>query len=336
MSGSTRLPTFTPDVSGEYATARSAAVLFDRSDAGKISVTGSEAVVFLHNLCTNHIKALAAWHGCEAFFCAATAKVIGHGYIWREADAGKQQRLWVDLPSGLVDKMLKHLDRYLISEDVELLDRSAELAQFHLAGPRAGEILQAMGLQQGESAPLSWSSHGAIVVRHIDRLGLPGCDLLCPAEQAGQLAQRLVEAGARPSCPEVYETLRVEAAMPLYGSDIDETTFAPEVGRTEAISYNKGCYLGQEPIVMARDRGVVQRGLVTLVLGETPAPMGSKVWQAEREVGRTLSSLHSPQLGRAIALAYVRRNVLAPGTRLEVALPQGRVPAEVARLPLGQ
>jgi folate-binding protein YgfZ len=127
--------------------------------------------------------------------------------------------------------------------------------------------------------------------------------------------------------------LRVEAGAPLYGVDVDETTFAPEVGRTpQAISYAKGCYLGQEPIVMARDRGQVNRTLLGLLLPGGPVPRGSLLFREGKEVGRVTSSVLSPTRG-GIALAYVRRGHQQPGTALEVEAGGQRHRAEVAALP---
>src|SRR5207302_10856103 len=124
-----------------------------------------------------------------------------------------------------------------------------------------------------------------------------------------------VRAGAGPAGLDTHHILRVEAGTPLYGADVDENTFAPEVGRTrEAICYTKGCYLGQEPVVMARDRGQVNRTLLGLKLPGGAVPPGSPLYRDGKEVGRVTSSARSPRLGTAIALAYVRRGHQEPGT----------------------
>lgn len=134
---------------------------------------------------------------------------------------------------------------------------------------------------------------------------------------------------------ETLDILRVEAGMPLYGKDMDETTFVAEVGRTrEAISYSKGCYLGQEPIVMARDRGVVQRTLLGLKLDEV-VPSGSLLYRDGKEVGRTASCVRSPRFG-PIALAYLKRGSQKPGTVVEVEINGQRRPATVAALPFSE
>src|SRR5262249_2121769 len=119
----------------------------------------------------------------------------------------------------------------------------------------------------------------------------------------------------------------VEAGTPLYGADVTENNLAPEVGRTaQAISYTKGCYLGQEPIVRLRDLGHANRELTGLRIdGPEPAPAGAKLWREGKEVGQVTSSVYSPALGTAIALAYVRRGSTEPGTAVEVESGGGRL-----------
>jgi folate-binding protein YgfZ len=171
-------------------------------------------------------------------------------------------------------------------------------------------------------------------LRQVDALGVRGYDLVLPREKAAESWRRLTQAGARPAGRDTFETLRVEAGTPAQGPDVDETTFAPEVGRTaQAICYTKGCYLGQEPIVMARDRGQVNRTLLGVKLPGGPVPHGSLLYREGKEVGRVTSSVVSPRLGTAVGLAYVRRGHQEPGTVLEVDAAGTRHPAEVTALP---
>jgi folate-binding protein YgfZ len=331
------------DPAGEYQEARSGAVLFDRSFQGKLEAAGTEAAAFLHNLCTNDIRNLAPGTGCEAFFCTATAKVVAYGLVFRAPPHGKRDSFWLDLADAqLADKLLKHLGHFLISEDVVLTDHSAEFCQLSLAGPQSAAVL---GRASGTVPDLRPLQHHLVSVagaecflRRHDLLGVPGYDLRCPRDRAAAVWQALREAKARLAGTEAFETLRVEAGSPRYGVDVDDSTFAPEVGRTaSAISYNKGCYLGQEPVVMARDRGQVNRTLLGLRLtGEGPVPHNSKLYREGKEVGRVTSGVYSPLVGAAIALAYVRRGSQAPGTSVEVEADGQRRPAQVAGLPFGE
>src|SRR5206468_3963391 len=148
----------------------------------------------------------------------------------------------------------------------------------------------------------------------------------------------LVQAGAVPAGRQTFEVLRVEAGTPAQGLDIDENTFAPEAGRTaQAICYTKGCYLGQEPIVMARDRGHINRTLLGLKTNAAaPLVQGSRVWREGQEVGQITSSVRSPRLG-VIALAYLKRGSQEPGLAVDVETAPGRrEAATVTALPFSQ
>jgi folate-binding protein YgfZ len=209
------------------------------------------------------------------------------------------------MAAGLSAKVLQHLERHLISENAELADRTQELSLLRLVGPQAADVAQAAAI-----AP----------ARRHRLLAVDGFDFLCSSAESQSIQQRLVQAGAIVSNAAAYETLRIEAGLPAYGVDIDEHRFVVEVNRAEqAISYTKGCYLGQEPIVMARDRGQVNRLFMGLKIedNEPPAP-GTKVMREEKELGEVTSSTISPRLGQAIALAYMRRGAWDAGTQVIV------------------
>jgi folate-binding protein YgfZ len=323
-----------------YERARSDAVLFDVSDRGKIELTGPDAPSFLHNLSTNDIVNLPLGAGCEAFFTTAKAKVVAHALIYHIRTAGGRDALWLDVAPGQAPALVQHLNRFLISEQVEIDDRTADFAQFHLAGPRAKAILdQAFGetlpdLELLQHMERTIGASATCHIRRTDPLGLPGFDVVCLKDRAPAVRQALNSAGAGQAGREVYETLRIEAGTPVYGIDIDENRFAVEVGRASAISYTKGCYLGQEPIVMARDRaGHVNRAFRGLKLGRA-AESGDKLLAPDgKEVGAITSIAISPRLG-PIALGYVRRGFEQPGTALAVGPEDRRGTAAVTDLPM--
>ncbi len=334
------VPTRYGDVAAEYEHVRTGAGLFDVSHRGKIELTGPEAVFFLHNLCTNDMKDLAVGAGCEAFLTTNKAKVVSYLYVYHLLLHDGRPALWLDVPPGTSEKLIQYLDHYVISEQVEFADRTREFAQMHLAGPQAHAVLEKALLD--DVPPLEDLQHmmrtfgvsDTCHIRRHDLLGVPGYDVVCLAARGANVWQVLTRAGAKPAGREAYEILRVEAGTPEPGADIDETTFAPEVGRTrQAISYAKGCYLGQEPIVMARDRGQVNRTLLGLKLPAGPVPHNSALYREGKEVGRVTSSVVSPRLG-AVGLAYVRRGNQEPGTALEAEADGARRPAVVAGLPL--
>lgn len=322
------------DAAGEYRHAHEEAAVFDVSDRGKVEVTGKDAAAFLHNLCSNDVLHLSPGGSCEAFFLNVKARVVAHVVICNVPHPDRPA-FWLDVAPGQAKKVVQHLDHFLISEQVELADRTLEYAQLHVAGPRAAEIVNhAVVAESPDSGRAVWVTADGLLVLRCDPLGLPGYDLVCPSGQAPALWERLVQAGARPAELEAYHALRIEAGTPVYGQDIDESHLGPEVGRTrQAISYAKGCYLGQEPVVRIRDLGQVNRTLLGLkVAGEGMIPPGAKLFRGAAEVGQVTSSAVSPRLG-VIALAYVRRGSQEPGTVVEVDAVDGRRAGEVVALP---
>jgi folate-binding protein YgfZ len=325
------------DALAEYQAARAGAIVVDDSPRGKIEVRGADAARFLHNLTTNDVLRLSPGAGCEAYLTTNKAKVIAHLLIYRAASPTGPPVFHLDVAPGLADKVIAYLDRYLISEQVEFVNHTAAFAQMHLAGPRAEGVIGDGHLPAAALRHVTTSFGGDAEswLRRHDALGLPGYDLVCPVEQAASVWQGLIQEGARPIGRDACEMLRIEAGLPRQGADFDENTFAPEIGRiAEAICYTKGCYLGQESIVMARDRGQVNRALVGVQLTEGPVPHGSPLFADGKEVGRVTSSVRSPRLGTALGLAYVRRGHQQPGTNLEVEAGGKRSPAVVVKLPL--
>ena len=324
----------TPD----YTAATTSAALFDTTGAAKLVLIGPDAPMFLGNLSTNDTKNLPLGGGCEAYFCDARAKVKFQAWIYHLLLSDKRHAMWVETTPGRNTDLLQYLDRYLISEQVEIADRTADFAQFHLAGPKAVEVLSAA---LGEPVPdLSEFAHmertfgrdATCSIRRRDQLGVPGFDAVCRTDVADGVKRMLTAAGAVSGRAETFETLRIEAGTPVFGKDIDDNRFVMEVGfAARAVSYAKGCFLGQEPIVMARDRaGHVNRAFLGLkVLDGGPLASGTKIFRDGQEVGLVTSSCHSPRLGAPVALAYLKWKHQEPGTRMEA---DGR-PVEVLGLP---
>jgi folate-binding protein YgfZ len=337
------MPLHYGDPAAEYRLAREGAALFDLSHRGKVELTGPEAAVFLHNLLTNDIKGLPYSHGCESFLCNVQARVLAYALVYRlkvfddAAYLTSHDAFWLDLDPGSGDKVARHLDRHLISERAEIADRTAAFAHLHLAGPQAAALAEQDGIKGLAARELMQNGWGndTVQFRRNDRLGVPGFDMVCPAGKAEWYWDHWLGRGARPAGLRAEDALRVEAGTPVYGRDVTEANLAPEVGRTpQAISYTKGCYLGQEPIVRLRDLGHVNRVLTGLrVEGSEPVPAGAKLTRDGKEAGQVTSSAWSPALGTVIALAYVRRGSGEPGTALEVEFGAGRARATAASLP---
>jgi len=324
----------------EYREALASSVVFDRTSAGKLEVSGKDAPSFLHNLSTNDINSLPLGAGCEVYFCDHKAKALFQAIVYHVLQDGRHA-FWLDVTPGYADKLLKHLDKHLISEAVELVDLTEQYSQFHLAGPMAKQTLErAIGTAIPDLAEFQ-HMEGPVgkfgcKIRRDNPLGLSGYDLLCRKEECESVGKTLQDAGAVSGGDSTYETLRVEAGTPIYGVDIDENRFVMEIARAlRAVSYAKGCYLGQEPIVMARVRaGFVNRSFLGVkILEGGPLPAGTKLFRDAAEVGLVTSSLMSPRLNAPLALAYIRRGNQDPGLRLEAETSEGRRPVEVLPFP---
>jgi glycine cleavage system T protein len=339
------MPVYFGDTAAEYAAAAHGALLFDISHHGKLELTGKDAATFLHNLSTNEVKSLSPGSGCEAFLTTGQAKIVAYVLIYRNPPGepgcvSTGSTFCLDTGPVMAEKVFKHLDRFLISEQVEIVDRTSEFAQLHLAGPQAeetlGRLLQIPLPELNElSHCLSSLASSPVVIRRHHPLGMPGYDILCSSNQAEQVWRALVNGGARPAGLEAYETLRIEAGTPVYGIDIDESNLPQEVGRIDrTVSFTKGCYIGQETVARIRTYGHVNRALVGLKLSQpNAAEHGAKLLRDGKEVGIVTSSVYSPRLGTAIALAYVRRGNEQPGIIVETAGGGTSMAGEIVSLP---
>ena len=233
----------------------------------------------------------------------------------------------LDVPAELVSATLARLDQFLFTEDVQLADLSATLGSLWIHGPSAGAVIERV--VGGASGLEGWSDHAnarasfgesAVVVARVDQLGVPGFCIYVQPDTADELRRALESAGAIIADPKTIELARIEARYPVFGMDMTEDTIPLEAGiESRAISFTKGCYVGQEVIirVLHRGHGRVARRLVQLqVEGRAPA-RGAKVVAAEREIGWLTSAADRPE-GGAIALGYVHRDFATPATRAEI------------------
>jgi folate-binding protein YgfZ len=335
------MPVHYGNVEREYRAAYATSAFFDVSHRGKIRVAGKDAASFLHNLCTNDVLHLPAGAGREAFFTTGQAKIVGHGLVFHVRNGDEEQTFWIDAGPGQGARLLQHLDHYLIAEMVKLEDRSPDFAQLYIAGPGAKAVLaQALSDPLPEMAefdhltPRLLSNGGQL--RRVTHLALPGFDVLCPRARLPALWRQLVAAGAAPAGLMALDTLRIEAGTAVYGLDIDESNLPHEVGRIEtAVSFTKGCYIGQETIARIRTYGHVNRSLVGLRLAERETPdRGAPIHKDGKEIGHITSSVLSPRLGTGLALGYVRRGSEQCGTLLEVQVSGRTQKAEVIAMPL--
>lgn len=321
------------DARRQYDAARRTAAVFDLCDRTQIEIGGRDRAKFLHSFCTNDIKGLAAGRGCEAFVTSVQGKIVGHVSVYAAAES-----LWLTSVPGCGPKLLAHLSKYHISEDVTFADRTGEVGLLLVAGPAAeqmaAEVLPAAaGLQSPAIVETEFEATQVQIRRH-DLLRLPCLYLAAPTALLDRLRDRLLEKGAVLAGAAVFDALRIEAGFPLYGLDLSDANLAQEAGRTkQAISFTKGCYLGQEPIARIDAMGHVNQELRGLRLQcGSPPPPGTEVWSTgagAKKVGQITSSALSYADDRPVALALVRRGFETPGQALEARIGETAVPAVV-------
>src|SRR5215210_6507174 len=293
-------------LAGGYRALTERCGLVDRSERGKLALTGAEAKEFVHGQVTNDVEALQPGQGCYAAFLTHKGKMLGD---LRILDLGHE--LFLDTERVALQELFNMIRRFKLGRDVELHKRTVERGLVSLVGPGAREAAGApdLGLAEHDNAA---GEIGGVPVRLVATA--EGVDLICEAERTAELKSAL------DGVPEVSEAaaevVRVESGRPRYGVDLDDSVIPQEAGLNErAVSFTKGCYVGQETVARLYYRGKPNRHLRGLRLSE-PAGRGEPLRLGEREVGRLGSSVVSPARG-PIGLAIVRREA-APGDTLAV------------------
>ncbi len=313
--------TLTETRSEAYRAAVEGCALVDRSERGKLALTGAETKEFLQGQVSNDVEGLAPGEGCYAAFLTPKGKMLGD---LRVLDAGDE--LLLDCERATLQELFNLIRRYKLGRDVELHKRTVERGLLSLIGPRSRAVAGAEDLLAAEHAHRTGAVGGAEVRLIATDLGV---DVLCAAADTERVAAALLAAGAVGAGEDVFEVRRVETGRPRYGADLDETVIPQEAGLNErAVSFTKGCYVGQETVARLYYKGKPNRHLRGLRL-DGPAERGAVLRLGEREVGRLGSVVESPTLG-PIALALVRREA-APGDRLAVG--DGDRTATVVELP---
>jgi folate-binding protein YgfZ len=322
------------NVDAEYRAARETVALHDASYREALRITGEDRASFLHGMVTQEVKGLAPGAATYAALLSVKGAMVADARLLR-----REEDLVLELEPGLGAKVREFLEKFLISEDAELHEATGELAVLRLLGPgTAGLLGSALGhpfapLAQDATRPLGLGGVELLAVGS-GRVEAHGVDLLVPRGGLEAVWAALAAAGPAhgltPLGWRALEMLRVEAGVPRYGQDMVDTTIPLEAHLTHAISYNKGCYIGQEVIARATFRGHMNRKLAGLVLGEVEAAPGTELRHGDKKVGWLTSVVRSPRKGQYVALGYVHRDHLEPGTVLTL----GAGPAEATVAPL--
>ena len=305
-----------------YERARGKSASIDRSDRARLVVSGADRATYLQGLLTNDIAALKAGSGCYAAYLTPQGRMITDLYLYEIGDV-----MLATMAAGVKDAVVAKFEQFIFSEDVRLGDVTDAFAQIAVVGPEAAAVVAQVLGNVNAASLMALAEHGnlrgafegepAIVTRVTDT-GEAGFDVFVERAQRERLIAALEAAGAPMLEAAVADALRIEAGVPQFHRDMDEETIPLEAGiESRAISFSKGCYVGQEVIirVMHRGHGRVARRLVGLVLDGTDVPADATMLTADgRDAGHVTSATFSPSLGKPIALAYLQRDHAEPGT----------------------
>ncbi len=315
-----------PDWIAQYHALTTGVAVVESAQRTQIELSGTDRATFLHNLCTNNVRQLEVGAGCEAFLTTVQGKTLAHVFIFVCPES-----LVIDTVGGQGETILEHLDHYLISEKVTLADRSREWTELLLAGPGSEPLLAKLGDVRIPPALLSHAAFDVALtrawLRRVDMTSPGGFLLSARREDGAAIAAALVDAGATRCGEAAFEAARIERGFPLFGKDLSDKNLPQEVARDQAaISFVKGCYLGQETVARIDALGHVNRLLVGLRFAGSDVPQpGTELRAGEQVVGQVTSASYSPRLQAPLALAYVRRGSNEPGARLNSASGEAEV-----------
>lgn len=326
------------DAAAEHTALRTAVGVLDLSCRSRLCLTGADRVKFLHGQVTNDVQRLCIGEGCYAALVNAKGKLHSDLNIYRLAD-----EMLLDFEPGYTAAVTERLQKFIITDDVQLLDATPHYGLLSVQGPRAADAVTALGLDWKlpenalTFATLDDPTLGRLyLMRHAGGLQpaalSPGFDLFIPTASLGVVFDKLVAAakplGGRACGWHALETARIEAGIPRFGQDMDETNLPPEAGiEARAISYSKGCYIGQEVIARIRTYGQVAKTLRGLHLPTDLAALpakGDQLFADGKEVGHLTSVIPG------FALGYVRKEHNAPGTQLTLHTADGQCFVQVS------
>jgi tRNA-modifying protein YgfZ len=269
-----------------YNALRHGAAWLDLDSRGRIVARGRDRARLLHNLTSNEVKKMVPGDSCYAFVLSPQGRIQADLHLLCLAD-----HFLIDTDPGLREKVYQHIRRYIIADQVELEDVSGQTACIGVEGPAAADLK----LEPGDHT-----------VAPFTITGQPGYRIYGAPESQAALLAKLESLGAKAATADDARMVRIENGKPLYGEDIRDTSLPQETQQMQAISFTKGCYLGQEIVERIRSQGRVNKKLERLEFEgpEPPAP-GTKL-QVDGRDAEITSSIYSPHLGKVIALAYVR------------------------------
>lgn len=329
------------DVSSEYRALRESAGVLDFSFRTRICLTGNDRIRFLHGQITNDIRKLQPGQGCYAALTTAKGKMESDLNVFNLPD-----ELLLDSEPGLTEKISQRLEKFIVADDVQIVDTAPHYGLLTVQGPKAADVVKSVGLldnapaREYAIAKIPDATLGEIYVANFRRIVQPGFDIFAPSESLGAVADKLIAAaktiGGRACGWTSFETVRIESGMPRFGTDMDETNLPMECIESRAVSFNKGCYIGQEVLNRIHAVGHVTKELRGLRLSDDLKMLpnkGDKLFRDGKEIGYITSAIKSPALDANIALGYVRREANQIGTELTLQTPDGNSSVKILELP---
>jgi len=332
-----RLP---KDQLGQYQAVREdGAGLIDLSSRGRLTVGGSEAVMFLNGLITNDMKTVLEGQWMPAAFPNVQGRLIAAVRVIRLLDdTSGTPRFLLDSEAATHKAVLKTIERFTLAGDFRVTDVTAETKMLSVQGKGSLPAVRAVvgdgigELKRDGVVVTRWNEIEVTVIR-ASHTAEDGFDLVVDLAHAEAIANELINSGALPVTDETFETLRIEAGVARFGTDMDETNVVSETNLDDAVSFTKGCYIGQEIIARIKYRGHVAKKLTGLSFVESKLVEAGAVIKSVdgKDIGRITSVTFSPKLDKAIALGYVRYEHLAAGT--DVVVGADELNAKVTDLP---
>ena len=307
-----------------YEALRSTCAWIDLSARGKIRLIGEDAGRLLHAMCTNNIKELAPGRGIYAFFLNEKGRILADANIF---NLGSEY--WLDAEGAGASVIHHHLDKYIIADDAEVIDETSRWFEVGIEGPESAAAMQRLSLPLPDE-PLAIIDTGWGYVARAASTGEAGFRVWAGEEKRLELYDQLAAKKIPQASENEAKTVRLESGIPVFGEDISERYLVQETQQLRAVSFSKGCYLGQDIVERIRSQGKVHRLLTSIrVSGSVAPPAGSKLVFNEAAAGEITSAAFSPTLGEVAAMAYLRSEVLDKRPALQIT---GMDPAITARV----
>lgn len=327
------------DELSEYKSVREGVGIIDLSSRGKLRLSGKDHLKFLQGMLSNDVMKLEEGKGMYATILTVKGRMISDMRVYKESES-----VLIDLEPGLNQKVLELLTKFRLSYKANIDDITENTGLISIQGPQASKLLELLieekvpQMEQYDFMQKEALGYLLTIVS-VNRTGEEGFDIYVGNDGLQDLWQALVEKGGelnvRPIGYNALDMLRVEAGIPLYGVDMDESNIPIEAGLWDALDFEKGCYVGQEVVARIKWRGHVNWHLVGFEIeGEVVPNVGDEIFSDERKIGRITSSILSPTSNKPLSLGYIRREFKEVGTEVSIKNPdESLVGAKVKELP---